>query len=249
MARNALELIEPDWPAPDCVAAASTTRVGGTSAGPYAELNLGTHVGDRPESVAANRNRLADALGLPGEPRWLNQVHGNVIVDAGAAMDTPSADGSMTSRTDIVCVVQTADCLPVLLCDTGGNHVAAVHGGWRGLVSGILEAALSAFTARGVGPAEILCWLGPAIGPSAYEVGDQVAEALRGQSGFNSMTPAPNGHWHLNLYDLARTRLAAAGVDRFFGGDYCTYTDADRFFSYRRDGTCGRLATLIWRRH
>jgi YfiH family protein len=249
MARSALELIEPDWPAPDCVAAVSTTRSGGISDGPYAALNLGAHVGDRSESVAVNRTRLVDALGLPGPPRWLNQVHGTVIVDAGAATDTSSADGAIASQAGITCAVQTADCLPVLLCDTGGSHVAAVHGGWRGLVSGVLEAALSEFVARGVKPAQVLCWLGPAIGPSAYEVGDQVADALRGQDGFGSLAPAPNGRWHLDLYDLARTRLRTAGVNQFFGGDFCTCTDAERFFSYRRDGPCGRQATLIWRQH
>ena len=249
MARRDLELIDPDWPAPDCVAAASTTRTGGDSAGPYTALNLGTHVGDRPEAVAANRKTLMDALGLTAQPRWLNQVHGRVVVNAAEASDVPSADGAITSEVDVVCGVMTADCLPILLCDDSGTHVAAVHAGWRGLVSGVLEAAMSAFVARGTRPARVLCWLGPAIGPSAYEVGVQVFDALRGQDGAAAMTPSSNGGWHLDLYDLARMRLKRTGVQQFFGGDFCTCSEADRFFSYRRDGICGRQATLIWRRH
>lgn len=241
--------IEPDWSAPDCVRAVSTTRAGGISQPPYASLNLGDHVGDQNDAVTANRKKLGEHLGLDDCPRWLNQVHGNVIVSAEEVVTPVSADGAITSASRVVCAVMTADCLPVLLCDDTGAHIAAVHGGWRGLAGGVIEAAIAAFVARGVDPRNILCWLGPAIGPGAYEVGQEVCDALHGGQDKDALSGNSAGRWHLDLYALARIRLRVCGVTQVFGGGYCTYTDSERFFSYRRDGVCGRQATLIWRQH
>jgi len=241
--------IEPDWPAPGCIRAVSTTRAGGCSQGPYASLNLGTHVGDRADAVAENRERLDSRLGLDGPPRWLNQVHGNVIVSAEDAAAPVSADGSITSTARVACVVMTADCLPLLLCDQNGDHVAAVHGGWRGLAGGVVEAAVAAFVARGLSPLSLLCWLGPTIGPVAYEVGVEVRDALQDAEDVDALTGNSAGRWQLDLYRLARIRLEHCGVTQVFGGGYCTHTDEARFFSHRRDGICGRQATLIWRQH
>jgi YfiH family protein len=240
--------IEPDWPAPDCVCAVSTTRAGGCSHGPYASLNLGAHVGDRANAVTANRSTLGRDLGFAEPPRWLNQVHGNVIATAETVLMPVAADGSITSAERVVCAVMTADCLPLLLCDMNGDHVAAVHGGWRGLAAGVVEAAVAAFVARGVNPGKLMCWLGPAIGPAAYEVGAEVRDALQGGDA-DALTENPAGRWQLDLYGLARNRLGGCGVTRVFGGEYCTHADDARFFSYRRDGICGRQATLIWRQH
>ncbi len=244
MARG-VDLIVPDWPAPDGVRAVSTTRTGGTSSGPYASLNLGCHVGDRTEAVRQNRARLAAKLDLAEQPRWLNQVHGTRIVRVEDVSEPVPADGTIASGIQGVCAIMTADCLPVLLCDHAGAHVAAVHGGWRGLAAGILETAIAEFGSRGVQPADMLCWLGPAIGATAYEVGAEVCDALQGDAG--ALTHKENGRWLLDLYGLARARLSRSGVENIYGGAFCTYTDADRFFSYRRDGACGRQATLIWR--
>ncbi len=249
MARSGLELVEPDWPAPDSIRAVSTARAGGASKAPYASLNLGTHVGDRTDAVNANRKLLSDHLGLTDHPRWLNQVHGNMIVSAEDVVTPVSADGSITSALQVVCAVMTADCLPILLCDNSGIHVGAVHGGWRSLAGGVIEAAVAAFVARGADPGNMLCWLGPAIGPGAYEVGPEVRDALYGQNDVDAMTANSGGRWQLDLYALARIRLRQCGITRAFGGDFCTYTDSERFFSYRRDGVCGRQATLIWRQH
>jgi YfiH family protein len=240
--------IEPDWPAPECVRAVSTTRAGGCSGGPYASLNLGLHVGDRVDAVNANRNTLATALGLDSSPRWLNQVHGNLIVRAAEAVTPMSADASITSAAQMACVVMTADCLPILLCDDNGDHVAAVHGGWRGLAGGVIEAAVAAFAGRQVKPGALICWLGPAISCAAYEVGEEVRDALSGRDAA-ALSDNSAGRWQLDLYRLARIRLEQCGVTRIFGGGLCTHTNQARFFSYRRDGACGRQATLIWRQH
>jgi len=253
MARNALELINPDWPVPAGIRAVSTTRGGGVSAAPYASLNLGGHVGDHADAVAENRSILRNNLALPEPPRWLDQFHGVDIVRAEAVREPLTADGSITSEVGVVCAVLTADCLPVLMCDRGGAHVAAVHGGWRGLVAGVLESAVRSFVARGVSPADLLCWLGPAIGPRAYEVGPEVRDALVGAgdgvADAGILTAGPHGRWRLDLYGLVRARLCAAGIAEIFGGDFCTHADQARFFSYRRDGVCGRQATLIWREY
>jgi YfiH family protein len=240
---EAIELIRPAWRAPDRVRAFTTTRVGGTSDGPWASLNLADHVGDDPVAVRRNRDLLAARLRLPGEPHWLRQVHGVQVRRPGASRGC--ADACFEDRPGQVCGVLTADCLPVLLCDRAGTQVAAAHAGWRGLLAGILEQTAAAFD----GPRqEILAWLGPAIGPRAFEVGDEVRVA------FLSADPAAApcfvahrpGHWLADLYGLARLRLHALGVERIHGGDHCTFGEASRFFSYRRDGIAGRMASLIW---
>ncbi|MAF84480.1 MAG: hypothetical protein CL797_10310 [Chromatiales bacterium] len=250
MAATDLELIRPDWPAPAPVHAVSTTRVGGFSNSPYASLNLAAHVGDEPRAVKQNRTALGRALSLATAPRWLNQVHGTEVIDA--ELVTPSmtesvaADASITSVAGVICAIMTADCLPVLFTERSGRHVAAAHGGWRGLVAGILENMVAAFAARGVQPEEIIAWLGPAISPLAYEIDTAVVKALRSDDRA-ALTLTDSQHGQLDLYVLARQRLAASGVDAVFGGGLCTSAEPERFFSYRRDGVCGRQATLIWR--
>jgi len=236
--------IVPDWPAPAAVRALSTTRAGGVSLAPYASLNLGAHVGDDPARVAENRARLRRLL--PAEPRWLNQVHGSAVVDAAAVAGLPDADAAFSRKPGAVCVVMTADCLPVLLCDRAGTVVAAAHAGWRGLHGGVVEATVAAM---GVAPGELIAWLGPAIGPQAFEVGGEVRAAFvaadgRAEAAFRPAAQA--GKWLADLYLLARQRLAALGVSAVHGGDCCTVGEADRFFSYRRDGVTGRMASLIW---
>lgn len=232
-----------DWPAPPQVRTLVTTRRGGVSEAPYASLNLGTHVGDDPARVADNRALLRELL--PAEPAWLNQVHGTRVVDAATADDTPDADASVARAPGAVCVVMTADCLPVLLCDRAGSTVAAVHAGWRGLCDGVLEAAVAAMA---VAPGELLAWMGPAIGPDAFEVGAEVRAAFvaRDPAADAAFAPIDDGKYLADLYALGRQRLAAAGVGAVTGGDHCTVIERDLFFSYRRDRQTGRMASLIW---
>lgn len=238
------EFISPDWPAPANVHAAVTTRQGGVSLSPFDTLNLGDHVGDAPAAVAENRRRVSEGLHLLTEPRWLSQVHSVAAVDAAVCEIGCEADASHTDQPGVVCAVMTADCLPVLLCDTAGCHVAAVHAGWRGLLNGVIERAISNMNAED----DILAWLGPAIGPDAFEVGDEVREAfLSVDKGVESaFRPSANGRWLADIYALARRRLAHAGVSGIYGGGFCTFTDTQRFYSYRRDGRTGRMASLIW---
>ncbi len=234
--------IIPDWPASPNVRAVSTTRQGGVSVAPYDSFNLGSHVGDDPISVSANRTRLAASLQLPTMPVWLNQVHGTRVVNAAGA--EREADVAYTGERGIVCGVLTADCLPLLLCDAQGARVAAVHAGWRGLAAGVVEAALDVM---GEGK-NLLAWLGPAIGPNAFEVGSEVREVFLAHSARaeQAFQPSGSGRWLADIYQLARQRLAARGVTQVYGGKECTYSDAKRFYSYRRDGKTGRMATLIW---
>ena len=236
----------PDWPAPGRVRAFTTERAGGDG-GRYAALNLGTHVGDAPTAVAANRARLRSGAGLPSEPRWLEQVHGADVLDLDRAQASPlpPADAAVTGRAGVVCAVLTADCLPVLLCDRSGSRVGVAHAGWRGLLRGVLPAAVAAL---GVAPRDVLAWLGPAIGPPAFEVGPEVRDAYLAADARAAACFEPNarGRWQADLYGLARLSLAAAGVTAVFGGDFCTYTESARFFSHRREAPCGRMATLIW---
>jgi YfiH family protein len=240
-----LQLIEADWPAPANVRAIATTRAGGVSVGPYASLNLGAHVGDDARAVTENRLRLRTALGLSSEPLWLNQVHGTAVVEAVAHDVPPTADASFARSGGHACAVLTADCLPVLFCDRDGTRVAAAHAGWRGLAGGVLESALRAMT---VAPEHVLAWLGPAIEQDAFEVGAEVREQFLARSADNehAFTLNARGRWQADLYDLARGELARLGVTQVFGGGFRCYADRDRFFSYRRDGTTGRLATLVW---
>jgi YfiH family protein len=232
----------PDWPAPPRVRALVTTRRGGVSTGSWASMNLGAHCGDDPGNVKANRQRLRACV--PEEPLWLQQVHGKRVlrhpgIQGGEAL--PDADGSVTSKPGRVCAVLTADCLPVLICNRAGDRVAAAHAGWRGLASGVLEAAVKALGAE---PLDLLAWLGPAIGPQAYEVGADVVAAFSDDypAGFRESGDS----WLMDLYELARRRLARAGVEAIFGGGYCTMSEPDCFFSYRRDGVTGRMASLVW---
>ncbi len=240
------EWIRPEWPAPSRVRAVSTTRRGGVSSGAYASLNLGQHVGDAVVSVAENRRRLASSLQLPHEPRWLKQVHGITVARlAGASPDAP-ADAAVTGEAGEACVVMTADCLPVLFCDRSGTKVGAAHAGWRGLAAGVLEAAVQAMETA---PGELLAWMGPAIGPRAYEVGEEVRQAFVSRDPGAGAAFAPGqagGKWWCDLYMLAQRRLEAAGLKQVYGGGCCTYTERERFFSFRRDGECGRMASLIW---
>jgi YfiH family protein len=238
-------MIHPHWPAPAHVRAASSTRSGGVSLSPYESLNLAQHVGDDNVAVRENRRRLRQQLDLPAEPLWLNQMHGTRVVDAADQSQHPSADASFSRHSGAVCAVMTADCLPALFCDRRGSVVAAAHAGWRGLAAGILEATVDAL---GVDAGQLLAWLGPAIGPGAFEVGDEVREAfLAGHAqAAAAFVARPNGQWLADLYQLARRRLRAAGVSAIYGGGLCTYSDHERFYSFRRDRTTGRMVSLIW---
>jgi YfiH family protein len=239
-----LEIITPDWPAPPNVRAAVSTRIGGVSRSPYDGLNLGDHVGDDPQAVAANRRLLREFLHLPGEPHWLQQVHGTCAVDAGVSPQGCEADAVFSHAVGKVCAVLTADCLPVLLCDTDGTTVAAVHAGWRGLLDGVIEQTVE----RMAVPGPLLAWLGPAIGPMVFEVGEEVREAFvhAQPSAAEAFVPSPNDRWLADIYALAKLRLERCGVTDVSGGDFCTFSDRRRFYSYRRDGQTGRMASLIW---
>lgn len=242
-----MDCVVPDWPAPARVRALTTTRRGGVSTGPYASLNLAGHVGDDPSRVASNRLRLKDAFSLPDEPGWLEQVHGCDVAELnGSCAGVQVADASVAFERGSVCAVLTADCLPLLMCDRSGTRVAAVHAGWRGLLAGVVEAAVARL---GGARRDLLCWLGPAIGPEAYEVGAEMRDAFWGgdSEAADAFRCADDGeHWYADLYRLARLRLARCGVDAVYGGDCCTFSEPARFFSYRRDGVTGRMATLIW---
>jgi YfiH family protein len=237
------EFIYPDWPAPAGVGCLQTTRRGGVSLPPWASFNLGDHVEDDPAHVAQNRARLATLL--PESPGWLKQVHGTRVMDLDQGHDGLPADAALSRAPGRVCAIMTADCLPVLFCDLDASVVAAAHAGWRGLLTGVLEKTL---TALRVPPARILAWLGPAIGPEVFEVGDEVRSAFLAQDRgaaacFRKSRP---NKYMADLPALARRRLHSSGVTAIWGGHFCTHTDAGRFFSYRRDGRTGRMASLIW---
>lgn len=234
--------IQPNWPAPTSVKAVQTTRLGGVSQNQYASLNLGTHVKDKPLYVAQNRQLLSNLV--PSEPVWLNQVHGTQVVDAASASCVPEADASFTHRQQTVCAVMTADCLPILLCNTSGTVVAAVHAGWRGLCDGVIEATVKAMGAE---CANLMAWLGPAIGPDAFEVGDEVRKQfIAHDADAEAAFKSKQDKWLGNLYLLAKQRLEALGVQGVYGEPLCTYSTPEQFFSYRRDGETGRMATMIW---
>lgn len=243
-----IDIIQPDWPAPANIKALTTTRAGGVSTGSYSSFNLATHVDDLPEHVLQNRQRLCECFHLPAEPVWLNQVHGVAVVDAAVATSSAevAADASYSDQRDRVCAVMTADCLPLLFCNRAGTRVAAAHAGWRGLQAGVIEATVAAL---GDNPDQLLVWLGPAIGPAAFEVGDEVRTAFIADLPDSAVAFVANrpGHWLADIYLLARMRLRRLGIESVYGGQFCTYTDAQRFYSYRRDPTTGRMATLIWR--
>jgi YfiH family protein len=240
-----LQWLTPHWPAPARVRALITTRVGGYSSGPYRGLNLGDHVGDDPDSVQRNRRLLAQALALPSPPLWLQQVHGCDLALAGRDEPGCEADAAMAQGAGRVCAVLTADCLPLLMCDRKGSKVAAVHAGWRGLAAGVVERTLDAMDCD---MDDLCCWLGPAIGPDAFEVGPEVREAFMtvDSAAGQAFRPSPAGRWLADIYTLARQRLTSRGVGFVGGGEYCTVSDPGRFYSYRRDGTTGRMASLIY---
>ncbi len=259
-----LNLIIPNWPAPANVKALQTTRAGGISLAPYNSLNLGSHVKDDPLHVAHNRQLLSQFL--PSEPVWLNQVHGVNVVDAtetncaadlgyancgahlGYADCVPCADASYTTQKNVVCVTMTADCLPILLCDTKGTLVASIHAGWRGLCDNVIEATIAKLPVK---PASLMAWLGPAIGPNAFKVGAEVRAQFISQDSQAKAAFNPHGDkYFCNIYQIAAQRLNNCGINQIYGGgisaDFCTYTQKEQFFSYRRDGATGRMATLIW---
>jgi YfiH family protein len=242
----ALEPIVPDWPAPPRVRALATTRAGGVSTGAHSGLNLGLNCGDDARAVAENRRRLR--AWLPAEPVWLRQVHGVNVADADAARRAGAelqADAAVARGAGTVCAVLVADCLPVLLADEAGAVVGIAHAGWRGLCDGVVAATLDALRVPGE---RLLAWLGPAIGPRAYEVGDEVRAAFlaRDAGCAAAFSPGRPGHWWLDLYAVARRQLERRGVRRVYGGGLCTHSDAQRFYSFRRDRTTGRMAALVW---
>lgn len=243
--------MRPDWSAP--VGAWCSNREGGVSTGPHASLNLGTAVGDDPAAVAENRRRFAAQLD-GARPVWLQQVHGDRVVRADAVAPgeaPPQADASWTDQPGVACVVQVADCLPVLFATTDGRAVAAAHAGWRGLAGGVLDATVEALCAGAdARPAGLQAWLGPCIGPEAFEVGAEVREAFAADPALLRYAPRADGdpRWRADLVGLARARLRRLGLSVVTGGGWCTVGDASRFFSYRRDGVTGRFAAAVWRR-
>jgi YfiH family protein len=235
--------IVPDWPVPKNVRALQTSRKGGVSISPYDYFNLGDHVGDTLHAVAHNRQLLASIM--PNEPVWLKQVHGNVVIDAGVAGCLHQADAEISRYRGEVCVVMTADCLPVLLCDEAGTVVGAAHAGWKGLAAGVIEATVMAMN---IEPNKLLAWLGPAISQRAFEVGEDVREVFVAQhaQASEAFLPSAGGKWMADIYLLAHQRLKGLGVSRIYGGEHCTYSESASFFSYRRDGITGRMGTFIW---
>ena len=237
--------ITPDWPVPASIKAATTLRTGGVSQAPYYSFNLAEHVNDNAANVAVNRSRLAAMLALPTEPKWLQQVHSDKVVEVNAkSKNNVPADASYTIDTGVVCAVLTADCLPILLCDVQGEQIAAIHAGWRGLLAGIIENTVTKFQSQ-----PLLAWLGPAIGVNYFQVGDEVRVAFIGKSETfaTAFTAQKNGKWLADIYQLARIILKHLSINDIYGGDSCTVSDTERFYSYRRDEQTGRMATLIWK--
>ena len=270
MTASRLAWITPDWPAPPAVRVVTTTRSGGVSRAPYASLNLAAKTGDVPTAVARNRMMVVSTLGFDREPCWLDQVHGSDVVRAARYATAPQADASVGDAGSPPCAVLTADCLPVVLCDVAGTRIGVAHAGWRGLAGGVIERCVAAME-RPAG--ELLAWLGPAIGAESYEVGPEVREACLAadpgawrafaprapdrdeggpltpnrSEGGPPAPPAPRAdRWLADLYGIAGRRLESLGIERVCGGGFCTFRDADRFFSHRRDGVTGRFATLAW---
>ncbi|TGG92003.1 peptidoglycan editing factor PgeF [Natronospirillum operosum] len=243
------EILLPDWPdQPAGVGVAVTTRRGGHSTAPWASLNMGQHVGDDPERVTANRDQVRRMLELPRDPVWLQQVHGTEVACIRQPEQRPAAaaDAAYTDCIGVPLCVLTADCLPVVLTNADGTEIGVAHAGWRGLCDGVLENLVQTFTAA---PEQLLAWLGPAIGPQRFEVGPEVRAAFMAQDAdaAQAFRAGTGDRWLADIYHLARQRLQRVGVNRIAGGDFCTLSDTDRFFSYRRDPSTGRMATLIWR--
>ena len=239
------KLIVPEWPAPAGVAACSSTRIGGVSEGAWESLNLGAHCGDDLNHVEENRKRLFAAGQLPSKPVWLEQVHGTAVLSlTGEPYASKRADASYSTTPGTVCAVMTADCLPVLFCNRAGTEVAAAHAGWRGLCAGVLEETVACFADSAD---NILAWLGPAIGPQAFEVGPEVREAFMAHDPQAESAFRPTGEKYMaDIYQLARQRLTHFGINQIYGGDRCTFSEKGDFFSWRRDKTTGRMASFIW---
>lgn len=240
-------LLIPDWPAPANIKACTTTRLGlGVSQPPYDQFNLADRVNDNPLHVKQNRAQLKEALLLPEEPIWLKQTHSNLVLSAQPYNRDQEGDASIASHASQVCAILTADCLPILICQRDGSQVAAIHAGWRGILNGVIENTINALSTN---PDELLVWFGPAISQSHYEVGDEMRDSFLAHDPHtaSAFTPSPNNRWLANLYQLADFRLRKQGITQIYGGTYCTYSDAARFYSYRRDGAqTGRIASLIW---
>lgn len=243
--------IIPDWPAPPNIKALTTLRTGGVSLPPYDSLNLGLNLAagyilDNPEAVLENRQILREKANLPNDPFWLKQVHSTRIINVGdyiSPYPILEADGSVAFKPNQVCAITTADCLPILLCDIKGTRVSAVHAGWRGLAAGIVEAAVSELKCD---PTQLMAWLGPALGPTVFEVREDVLAAFKDDVSSETFVPSGTGSWFANLYELARIHLKKLGVTHISGGTGCTYSEPDRFYSFRRSKITGRMATLIW---
>jgi YfiH family protein len=238
-------LIMPDWPAPGSIKAVSTTRHGGFSLPPYDNFNIASHVGDQSHLVIKNRDYLTKLAQLPESPRWLNQVHNTQVINSLDWQLNINADAIVSRQNNHVCTVMTADCLPMLLCNKQGDTVAAIHAGWRGLVAGIIEKTVTAFSGD---PQDILVWLGPAIGPNQFEVGSDVYQSFTDHSAqaTKAFRQTDDNHYLADIYLLARQRLTAIGINAIFGGNLCTVSDNQQFFSYRRDNVTGRMASMIW---
>ena len=239
--------ITPEWPAPANIKAVITTRSGGVSVVPRDSLNLGYKAGDDPAAVTQNR-AIVEAL-MPQKPKWLAQIHGTRVLNADEIADSPEADASVAHQRGTVCAVMIADCLPVLFTNRSGTRVATAHAGWRGLSGGVIANTVQALRDAGDDPADLLAYIGPGIGPTAFEVGADVYQAFTAQDAASAgafVHHAP-GKWLADLFTLARRALARAGVTQIYGGGQCTYADPQRFFSYRRDKVTGRMAAFIWR--
>ncbi len=233
-----------DWPAPKKIRAGTSLRFGGCSRWPYQDLNLALHVGDLPENVIKNRKILTRHLSLPTAPVWLEQIHGAKIISIDAGPENFSADGSYTTQQNKVCAVMTADCVPILFCDVGGTQIGAIHAGWRGICCGIIEKAVQAFSR----PASLQIWIGPCISSQHYIVGKAVyeqclAHSIRLKSAFHQIN---TDHWYCDLVKIVKIILKKSGVDSIHESGLCTYTEDSLFYSYRRDGKTGRMATMIW---
>jgi YfiH family protein len=251
MTASLIGCFEPRWPTVPGVHARFTLRSGGISQGAYESFNLGAHVGDMPASVAQNRVRLRQQLELPGEPLWLQQVHGCQVIDAdqpkaSGPMSPPRADAAVTRRPGTVLAALVADCLPVLFAACDGSAIGIAHAGWRGLAAGVLEATVHALSGHGA----LQAWLGPAIGPDHFEVGEEVRAAFLAHAAGSAaaFTPNARGRWQCDLVALAQARLAALGVARIDADGRCSFAESQHFYSYRRDGTTGRMAALVWLR-
>ncbi|WP_067099639.1 peptidoglycan editing factor PgeF [Marinomonas atlantica] len=238
-------IITPNWPVPSNIKAFVSTRIGGVSQQPYDSFNMGGHVGDVMQDVMSNRLLLKTLACYPGDIQWLNQTHSTFVLELPSSEKDRNADACYTNQADTVCAVLTADCLPVLFCDPNTLQVAAAHAGWRGLCDGVLEETLKKFS----NPQDVVVWFGPAIGPDAFEVGPEVRSAFMAVDPKAELAFKPSSHdgkWLGDLYSIARQRLSSLGCCNIYGGEFCTFSDVERFYSYRRDGVTGRMASLIW---